>query len=190
MSEFLATDRLDGEAPTIEGRLADIIEMDGGAVVQISEYKLSDSDRALVVKALRAAAARCEVQTNGLRPEALQALKNYIQADADGVMVYVSRQALDEAIAALGAAQASPVPTKPEPTRWPAKGDRMKFLGVNGYPFELEQAKKIFTVGQSYRVHACNVESWSHSVQFDGIKGWFNGVMFERTSEVPSAERT
>lgn len=40
-----------------------------------------------------------------LRPEALQALKGYIQADADGVMVYVSRQALDEAIAALDVAQ-------------------------------------------------------------------------------------
>lgn len=66
MSEFLATDRLDGEAPTVEGRLADIIEMDGGAIVQISEYKLSDSDRTAVVKALRAAASRCEVQSAGL----------------------------------------------------------------------------------------------------------------------------
>lgn len=37
----------------------------------------------------------------GLNPKAMAALKNYIQADADGVMVYVSRQALDEAIAAL-----------------------------------------------------------------------------------------
>lgn len=62
MSEFLATDRLDGEAPTVEGRLADIIENEGGAIVQISEYKLSDSDRALVVKALRAAAQRSEVR--------------------------------------------------------------------------------------------------------------------------------
>lgn len=53
------------------------------------------------ILAIHAQAARA------LRPEALQALKGYIQADADGVMVYVSRQALDEAIAALDVAQPS-----------------------------------------------------------------------------------
>lgn len=34
-----------------------------------------------------------------IRPEALAALRDYKQADEDGVMVLVSRQALDEAIA-------------------------------------------------------------------------------------------
>ena len=62
----------------------------------------------------------------------------------------------------------------------------MKFLGVNGYPSELEEAKKIFTVGEVYRVHDCDVQSWSHSIQFDGVKGRYNGVMFELTTELSS----
>ncbi len=54
MSEILATSpALDGEAPTVEGRLADIIER---AEVRVDEYRLSDSDRAKIVAALRAAA--------------------------------------------------------------------------------------------------------------------------------------
>lgn len=53
-----------------------------------------------------------DAAARALRPEALQALKGYIQADADGVMVYVSRQALDEAIAALDVAQPSAAPLR------------------------------------------------------------------------------
>ena len=44
-----------------------------------------------------------------LNPRALEALKSYTQADEDGVMVNVSRQALDAAIAVLAH------PPKPEP---------------------------------------------------------------------------
>ena len=75
--------------------------------------------------------------------------------------------------------QAASTPDAPGKDRWPAKGDRMKFLGVNEYPFELEAAKKIFTVGNTYEVHDCNVRNWSHSIQFVGVKGNFNGAMFE-----------
>lgn len=56
----------------------------------------------------------------------------------------------------------------------------MTFLGKNGYDFEREEALKIFTVGQKYLVENCDVQSWSHSIKFDDIKGRFNGVMFER----------
>jgi len=57
MSEFLATSpALPGEAPTVEGRLADIIEMDN-AEIRIDEYRLSQSDRAKVIAALRLAAS-------------------------------------------------------------------------------------------------------------------------------------
>jgi hypothetical protein len=63
MSEFLAIDRrLDGEAPTVEGRLADIID-DEDCVVQVDEYKLSSSDRDRVVRALRLAAAVAEISS-------------------------------------------------------------------------------------------------------------------------------
>lgn len=54
MSEILATSpALPGEAPTIEGRLADIMET---TKVVVDDYRLSNSDKALVVAALRMAA--------------------------------------------------------------------------------------------------------------------------------------
>ena len=72
---------------------------------------------------------------------------------------------------------------RPEPYRWPAKGDWMKFLGKNGYDFEREAALKIFEVDETYIVEDCYVQSWSHSVKFYGIPGRFNGVMFERVEQ-------
>lgn len=51
MSEVLATSpALPGEAPTVEGRLADLME---NAEVRVDDYRLSDDDRAKVVAALR-----------------------------------------------------------------------------------------------------------------------------------------
>lgn len=56
MSEILATSpAMPDEAPTVEGRLADIIET---AEVRIDEYRLSDSDRKRLVSALRLAASQ------------------------------------------------------------------------------------------------------------------------------------
>lgn len=69
-----------------------------------------------------------------------------------------------------------------ESTRMPGfpwKGDKMLFLGVNGYEYELEKAKKVFTVGVEYEVADCEVGDWSHSIKFVGIPGQYNGVMFE-----------
>lgn len=67
MSEFLATTpALPGEAPTVEGRLADLLE---NSVVSVDEYKLSDHDRARVVAALRMAdSGRTEAEVRGSRP--------------------------------------------------------------------------------------------------------------------------
>jgi len=56
VSEYLATERLEGEAPTVEGRLADIFALED-AVLSVDEYKLSASDKAKVVAALRLAAS-------------------------------------------------------------------------------------------------------------------------------------
>lgn len=54
MSEILATSpRLSGEAPTVEGRLADLMET---AEIRVDDYRLSDEDKQKVVKALRNAA--------------------------------------------------------------------------------------------------------------------------------------
>jgi hypothetical protein len=51
MSDELATSpALPGEAKTVEGRLADLIE---NAEVRVDGYRLSDDDRSRVVAALR-----------------------------------------------------------------------------------------------------------------------------------------
>ena len=55
----------------------------------------------------------------------------------------------------------------------------MRFLGRNGYDFQLAEAMKKLTPGETYTVRDCRVGSWEHSISFDGIEGWFNGVMFE-----------
>lgn len=50
MSEILATTPLPGEASTVEGRLADMMET---AEIHVDGYRLSEHDRSLVVGALR-----------------------------------------------------------------------------------------------------------------------------------------
>lgn len=75
MSEILATSpRLEGEAPTVEGRLADIIEQDAEVWVGPGKdgYRLSDIDRARVVAALRAV-DRLVHQTSPLTDEEIAA---------------------------------------------------------------------------------------------------------------------
>lgn len=72
--------------------------------------------------------------------------------------------------------------TEGKPTRqngWPFKGDKMRFLGKNGYDSELAKAKQHFAVGTEYEVERCDVGDWSHTVEFVGIAGKWNGVMFE-----------
>jgi hypothetical protein len=66
-----------------------------------------------------------------------------------------------------------------ERPKWPAKGCWMRFLGKNGYEFQLKEARNRFEVGKEYLVEECNVQSWSHSIKFDAMEGWYNGVMFE-----------
>lgn len=69
-----------------------------------------------------------------------------------------------------------------EPTRmpgWPWKGDRMIFLGKNGYERELTEAQKMFEVGKEYEVEDILIGAWSHTLSFVGIPGRYNGVMFE-----------
>jgi hypothetical protein len=68
--------------------------------------------------------------------------------------------------------------------RWPRKGDKMTFLGKNGYEFQLTEAMKAFTIGTAYTVKKCEVDSWSHSVEFEEVPGSWNGVMFSFDSAV------
>lgn len=118
-------------------------------------------------------------------------LKQYVQGMTEmnwrDLALRAERQ-LEELSEALALPSAEPSPAKREPTRWPAKGDLMTFVGKNGYPHQLEAALKIFTPGEKYRVHKCDVGDFSHSIEFDGVKGWFNGVMFELASPISSTE--
>lgn len=66
---------------------------------------------------------------------------------------------------------------------WPHKGDKMIFLGRNGYESQLEAAMKVFTVGQEYEVEKIKIYDFSHSIWFVGINNGWNGVMFEMVSE-------
>lgn len=75
------------------------------------------------------------------------------------------------------------------PPRWPQPGDKMRFLGENGYPFQLEAAMREFKVGEIVTVDFVEVASWHTGIKFLGRNGWHNSVMFERVSdEQPKAE--
>lgn len=74
--------------------------------------------------------------------------------------------------------------------RWPKPGDKMRFLGKNGYPFELEEAMKVMSPGDVFTVKSGSVGGFSNSIRFAEIDGSWNGVMFEfvtpMTAPVPS----
>lgn len=64
----------------------------------------------------------------------------------------------------------------------PSAGDKVIFLGRNGYNHELEYAKTVLTEGQVLTVIRSDVQNWSSTLQFEGITGrqkFFNSVMFE-----------
>lgn len=64
---------------------------------------------------------------------------------------------------------------------WPMAGDKMRFLGKNGYDHQLAEASKLLSVGDVLTVKRCYVGSFDHSIEFEEMTGRsFNGVMFER----------
>jgi hypothetical protein len=67
--------------------------------------------------------------------------------------------------------------------RWPKKGDKMTFVGRDGYPHQVTAARKVFTVGSEYEVVDCDVAASSHSIKFVGIDGRWNGVLFQRAKK-------
>lgn len=55
----------------------------------------------------------------------------------------------------------------------------VKFLGKNGYDYELREAKKKITVGKEYYVSTITIDKWKTTINLYGISGDFNSVMFE-----------
>jgi hypothetical protein len=70
----------------------------------------------------------------------------------------------------------------PRRLKWPEKGTRLRFLGQNGYDFQLQEALRVLSAGAVYTCSDCRVGDWEHSVALEGVPGRFNGVMFEIVS--------
>ena len=57
-------------------------------------------------------------------------------------------------------------------------GTKVKFLGCNGYEFELQEAMKTFVPGEILTVDNIEVGGWSSSAEFEEFPGRWNTVMF------------
>jgi hypothetical protein len=57
-------------------------------------------------------------------------------------------------------------------------GTRVKFLGKNGYPYELEKALLMLDTDTVYIVDSMRVGRSSSTVRLKGVKGEWNSVMF------------
>ena len=88
----------------------------------------------------------------------------------------------ERARAALSAEGEKDAPKDDEPRKWPVPGDKMRFLGKNGYDRQLAHAKSVLEVGQILTVKSCDVGEWNHSIRFEEYDYPFNGVMFERVN--------
>lgn len=164
--------------PTAKAAIAGPIDFDPEMLRRDAALDASGDVRATVIEALKKL---------GHTPWRLEPHDNnpynchVVDAAGANVIVNVGRAFGEWCVlaAALSQSPATDAAAKREAQRWPRKGDLMVFRGKNGHDFEIKEALAIFTVGLPYRVHHCDVEAWRHSVQFDGVKGCFNGVMFE-----------
>lgn len=68
-------------------------------------------------------------------------------------------------------------------SEFPKPGEKMRFLNRNGYPFQLAEAKKLFRLDRLYTVESCEVGPWSSKLTFVGIRGSYNSVMFEPSTQ-------
>jgi hypothetical protein len=66
---------------------------------------------------------------------------------------------------------------------FPDVGDQVRFLGVNGYDFELAVALETFAPNQILTVSDYSIGGWSSTLSFEEFPGkYWNSVMFERLS--------
>lgn len=63
--------------------------------------------------------------------------------------------------------------------RFPGAGDKVRFIGRNGYDFELVQAMIEFEVGEIVTVAKTCIGGFKSSYRFEGRNDSFNTVMFE-----------
>lgn len=60
------------------------------------------------------------------------------------------------------------------------KGSKVRFLGKNGYDYELRRALESLTESQVLTVKSASIGSWSSEYRFEEIDGTWNTAMFER----------
>jgi hypothetical protein len=80
-----------------------------------------------------------------------------------------------------------PAGSEPSRSRWPKSGDQMRFLGENGYDYQLQAALNVFEIGEVVTVEDIKIGSWEHSIQFREHAGRWNGVMFQLHAAAPSS---
>lgn len=54
-----------------------------------------------------------------------------------------------------------------------------KYKGTGGYPGESEEASKVFTVGQEYKIAKVHQGQSSTTLVIEGVKGGWNSVLFD-----------
>jgi hypothetical protein len=67
---------------------------------------------------------------------------------------------------------------------FPRPGDKVLFLGRNGYDHQLKEARKVFLLDHIYTVESCDIGPWSSTLTFVGIDGSYNSVMFEPSTQI------
>lgn len=60
-----------------------------------------------------------------------------------------------------------------------AVGETVRFLGVNGHAYELQDALEAFEPGALLTVEACEIGGWVSYYRFVEEAGLYNTVMFE-----------
>jgi hypothetical protein len=66
-------------------------------------------------------------------------------------------------------------------------GTPVVFMGINGYPSELKDAREVLEVGKTYRVARTHLHSTSTGVELMEVAGVFNSVHF--TAAAPSPDK-
>jgi hypothetical protein len=69
------------------------------------------------------------------------------------------------------------------PQTWPTSGDEMRFIGVGGLEFQLEEARLEFKMDEVLVVDHFELGDWSSKITFVGRHGEWNSVMFELVEE-------
>lgn len=58
-------------------------------------------------------------------------------------------------------------------------GEKVRFLGEGGYPYQLDEALNRFETDEALKVEDVSIGDWQSTYRFEGVNGRWNTVMFE-----------